>query len=117
MAGEGRWAYRQYGRALSTNQSAIFPATRRDAGLLASGDVARRSWAIQAHIAPRSWPETKIPSVAATRLLSLGPHDFRARPDQNPDRLRHHQPWFQPRADRLCARDAGSAWRPLPPRL
>ena len=35
--------------------------------------TARRSWAVQAHIAPRSWPQTKIPSVVATRLLRLGP--------------------------------------------
>ena len=35
----------RFARTGGTHQSAIFPATRRDAGLLVPGGVARRSWA------------------------------------------------------------------------
>jgi len=50
-----------------------FSRSLKGRGLLARGvrtlplRTTRRSWAIQAHIAPRFWPQTKIPRVAAMR--------------------------------------------------
>ena len=41
----------------------------------------------------------------------------RAGSGQRPDRLRHHQPRFQPGADRLRASAAGKSRRALPPHL
>src|SRR5229473_4931173 len=44
MAGGARKAYREIRLSASTNQRAIFAATRRDAPLLADCRVARRLW-------------------------------------------------------------------------
>src|SRR5258705_10268015 len=44
MAGEARKAYRVIRLSASTNQRAIFAATRRDAPILADCRVARRLW-------------------------------------------------------------------------